>query len=82
MKFLFYIFYFIFINCFFIYSYIDPGTGSMLFAVLTGIVSTLFFVGKTFLIKIKTLSFRGGRSTNNKVAERKKYVLYSEGKQY
>ena len=30
---LFYLLYFFLINCFFVYSYIDPGTGSMLFAV-------------------------------------------------
>ena len=70
------------INSFFAYSYIDPGTGSMLFAVLTGVISTLFFVGKTFFIKVKTLPFWVNRKNDNIISERKKYVFYSEGKQY
>ncbi len=48
---LFYLIYFILINCFCVYSYIDPGTGSMLFAVLTGVISTLFLLVKLFLLK-------------------------------
>ena len=79
---LFYLFYFFLINCFFAYSYIDPGTGSMLFAVLTGIISTLFFVGKTFLIKVKTLPFWFNKSEKKSVSKMKKYVFYSEGSQY
>ena len=70
------------INSFFAYSYIDPGTGSMLFAVLTGVISTLFFVGKTFFIKMKTLPFWVNKKEGNIISDRKKYVFYSEGKQY
>ncbi len=83
MKFQFYIFYFIFINTFLVQAYIDPGTGSMLFAVLTGIISTLFFAGKTLFIRLKTLPFWYKKDkTAVSGAERKKYVFYSEGKQY
>lgn len=83
MKLIFYIFYFIFINTFLVQAYIDPGTGSMLFAVLTGIISTLFFAGKTLFIRLKTLPFwyKKDKSTVPG-AEKKKYVFYSEGKQY
>ena len=33
--------------------YIDPGTGSMLFSILIGIVSTLVFFGRQLFLKIK-----------------------------
>ena len=79
---LFYLIYFILVNCFCAYSYIDPGTGSMLFAVLTGIISTLFFAGKTFFIKIKTLPFFFDKTRINDMAGEKDFVFYSEGKQY
>ena len=82
MKVFFYIFYFIFINIFIVQAYIDPGTGSMLFAVLTGIISTLFFAGKTIIIKLQTMPFWYKKSTANMSLEKKKYVFYSEGKQY
>ena len=79
---LFYILYFISINIFCAHPYIDPGTGSMLFAVLTGIISTLFFAGKTFFIKIKTMPFWFDKTKEKTVSERKNYVFYSEGRQY
>lgn len=82
MKLLFYLFYFIFINTFLVQAYIDPGTGSMLFAVLTGIISTLFFAGKTIFIKLRTLPFWYGKSAKQAEAGKKKFVFYSEGKQY
>jgi len=83
MKLLFYIFYFVFINTFLVQAYIDPGTGSMLFAVLTGIISTLFFAGKTLFIRLKTLPFWYKKDKSAVPgAEKKKYVFYSEGKQY
>ena len=37
-----------------LYLYIDPSTGSMLFAVIIGMVSALFFGFKTFMMKIKS----------------------------
>lgn len=40
--------------------YIDPGTGSMLFAILIGIVTSLMFLWKSFLLKLKFL-VHGGR---------------------
>ena len=30
--------------------YIDPGTGSMLFTILLGVISSLFFVFRKFLL--------------------------------
>ncbi len=82
MMVVFYILYFGCINTFVANAYIDPGTGSMLFAVLTGIISTLFFTGKTLLIKIKTLPFWYKKNSREELKQRKKYVFYSEGSQY
>lgn len=59
--------------------YIDPGTGSMLFSVAIGLVTILFFMGKTAILKLKFV-ISGGKTTGQK----NKYplVIYSEGKQY
>ena len=40
-----------------VFGYIDPGTGSLLFSALFGIIGTLFFLSKALLIKLKTMSF-------------------------
>lgn len=62
-----------------ILCYIDPGTGSMLFSIVIGLVTMLYFIGKALLIKLKFV-FTGGRATTLK----KHYplVIYSEGKRY
>lgn len=60
--------------------YIDPGTGSMLFAVLLGIATTLVFALRGVLIKVKT-RVSGGKiniDRNNKIP----LVIFSDGKQY
>lgn len=62
------------------FLYIDPGTGSMLFSVIIGLVASLYFLAKALWIKIKFFfTGRGGKSLN---ADRKKFVIYSEGPQY
>ena len=33
--------------------YIDPGTGSMLFSILVGLLATAYFLGRALLIKLK-----------------------------
>lgn len=60
--------------------YIDPGTGSMLFSILIGACTTLFFLFKAFWIKIK-LFITGGKA-NSTDKSYKKYVIYSEDKRY
>ena len=82
MIFLFYLLYFFIVNVFPANAYIDPGTGSMLFAVLTGIISTLFFAGRTVFIKLKTFSFRYKKYGRVEAKQVKNYVFYSEGRQY
>lgn len=60
--------------------YIDPGTGSMLFSILVGLLATLYFVSKALLIKIKFL-FSGKKSVKTEESS-SNYAIYCEGKQY
>lgn len=60
-------------------QYIDPGTGSMLFSVVIGLMTMLYFVGKAVLIRLKFV-FSGGRAVISK--NRVPLVIYSEGKRY
>lgn len=59
--------------------YIDPGTGSMLFAILIGIVTSLVFLWKSFLLKIKFL-LHGGRVEESQ--KRVPYAIFSDSKRY
>ena len=59
--------------------YIDPGTGSMLFSIVIGLVTALYFLGKAAIIKLKFV-FSGGKATHAK--NRYPLVIYSEGKRY
>lgn len=60
------------------YAYIDPGTGSMLFSVVLGASTTVFFVLYSLFIKLKSYLFFGQKISKTT----KPFVLYSEGKQY
>ena len=59
--------------------YIDPGTGSMLFAILIGIITSLMFLWKSFLLKMKFL-LNGGRV--EETGKRLPYVIFSDSKRY
>lgn len=65
-----------------LFAYIDPGTGSMLFSALAGIVTVLFFSLKNLFIKIKYSGFgikgKSGISSEEKLS----IVIFSEGNQY
>jgi hypothetical protein len=63
------------------FLYIDPGTGSMLFSVMIGLLTTLYFVGKAALLKLKFL-FTGKSARPAVRGTRTPVVVYSEGKQY
>ncbi len=63
----------------FVMLYIDPGTGSMLFAIFIGIVTSLVFLVKGLILKIKFL-LHGGRAEVTK--ERYPYVIFSDSKRY
>ena len=62
------------------FLYIDPGTGSMLFSILIGIVSTVIFFGQRLFMKLKFF-LSGGKATkisNNKIP----YIIFSDHKRY
>lgn len=59
-------------------AYIDPGTGSMLFSIVLGACSTLFFILHTIFIKIKTFSFKKCDLSKFNVP----FAIYNEGNQY
>lgn len=62
------------------FLYIDPGTGSMLFSILIGVVSTLLFFGQRLFMKIKFF-VSGGKSV--KISSTKiPYVIFSDHKRY
>ena len=63
--------------------YIDPGTGSMLFTIILGVVTTLFFSLKGLVIKIKNGYFSSALKKNaNDDATVIPYVIYTDSKRY
>jgi hypothetical protein len=78
-----YLAYFVFLFALPLGAYIDPGTGSMLFSLLTGISITAFFFLKNLFIKLRSGAFFGKRGRVELLrGERRGLVIYSEGKQY
>lgn len=64
-----------------LFCYIDPGTGSLLFSALFGIIGTLFFLSKAFLIKLKTFSFADKINKKENISK-SKIIIYGEDKRY
>lgn len=62
------------------FLYIDPQTGSMLFAVVMGVVATLVFFMQGLIIKIKSKIGVKKVITQNK--DKKEYVIFCDHKQY
>ena len=60
--------------------YIDPGTGSMLFAVLISAIGVLYFAFRGIFVKLKFL-FSGGR-IKEKAGEDIPLVIFSDDKRY
>ncbi len=63
----------------YVMCYIDPGTGSMLFTILIGIVTSLMFVWKKLVLRLKFF-LHGGRVEASR--ERYPYVIFSDSKRY
>ncbi len=59
--------------------YIDPGTGSMLFTILIGLVGTAMFLAKKLWLKLK-FRLSGGKVTISE--ENAPYVIFSDSKNY
>ena len=60
--------------------YIDPGTGSMIFTLLLGLVSVIYYLVQSLVIKAKH-SVRGGRSLKD-ASNHIPYVIYTDSKRY
>lgn len=60
--------------------YIDPGTGSMLFAILIGIISAVMYLFKSWLVKLRFILHGGKRveSDTGKLG----LVIFSDDKRY
>ena len=65
-----------------VFGYIDPGTGSLLFSALFGIIGTLFFLSKALLIKLKTMSFSKNKSIETEASKKARIIIYGEDKRY
>ncbi|MBR0172138.1 MAG: CDP-glycerol glycerophosphotransferase family protein [Lachnospiraceae bacterium] len=64
------------------YLYIDPGTGSMLFTILIGIVSALLFFARSAVSRLRFLT-HGGRAVREKEDRtREAFVIFSDHKRY
>ncbi len=63
------------------FLYIDPGTGSMLFAALIGILSTLIFLLQKLFLKIRFL-ITGGRIKGGVSKNKIPYVIFGEDGRY
>lgn len=62
------------------FLYIDPGTGSMLFSILIGLVSTALFFGQRLFMKLKFI-LSGGKAA--KISDSKiPYLIFSDHKRY
>ena len=61
-------------------SYIDPGTGSMLFTLVVGLMGAGYFALRGILVKIKFF-LTGGRSVSSD-GNRLPYVIFSDDKRY
>ena len=60
--------------------YIDPGTGSMLFAILIGIVGALNYLLKSWFVKLRFI-LSGGKQEKG-TSEELPLVLFSDDKRY
>ncbi|MBQ7474710.1 MAG: CDP-glycerol glycerophosphotransferase family protein [Clostridia bacterium] len=61
------------------FAYIDPGTGSMLFTVLLGIMGAAVYSIRVFIMKLRS-RVGGGRA--KKDAERVPFAVFSDNKRY
>ena len=60
--------------------YIDPGTGSMLFTILIGVLGALIYALRNVLVKARFL-FSGGKGAKSDDHEYP-YVIFTDSKRY
>lgn len=63
-----------------VFLYIDPGTGSMLFAILIGILSAMVYLVKSWWLKIK-FAFSSGKQ-ETEVNSKFPFVIFADDKRY
>ena len=61
--------------------YIDPGTGSMLFTILIGAISSLVFFGRKLLLKMSFV-LHGGKAVKSESGDRIPIAIFSDHKRY
>ena len=61
--------------------YIDPGTGSMLFTILIGVLGALVYAFRNVLMKAK-FAVTGGRKSKEDEANRVPIVIFTDSKRY
>ena len=64
----------------FLVTYIDPGTGSMLFTILVGVLGAGLYAARNAAMKLRFF-FSGGRQTK-KSRERLPFAIFSDNKRY
>ena len=62
-------------------AYIDPGTGSMLFAILVGVFGAAFFALKNLFAKL-TFRLKNGRKGSIEIDKPLEYVIFTDSKRY
>ena len=60
--------------------YIDPGTGSMLFAILIGIIGALNYLLKSWIVKLRFI-LSGGKKVEGDT-EKLPFIIFSDDKRY
>ena len=60
--------------------YIDPGTGSMLFAILIGLLGALRYMLRTWLVRVRFI-LSGGKKIDNQ-QDKLPFVIFSDDKRY
>lgn len=60
--------------------YIDPGTGSMIFAILIGIIGALNYLLKDWIVKLRFILSGGKKVETN--TDKIPYVIFSDDKRY
>lgn len=62
--------------------YLDPGTGSLLFSLIAGVVTTVFYSAKGLYYKLSGSAKGAAGSAERSVLETWSVVIYSEGARY
>lgn len=61
--------------------YIDPGTGSMIFTILVGVIGTAVYLFRDALVRLRFL-LSGGAKVKEETGDRIPFVIFSDSKRY